>query len=96
MEDKSRDFERMLVAKAWKDPEFKKLLLKNPRKACEECGWKFPDEIEVKCIEDDKHTHTIVLPPSPSKTEQLEDAYLAQMAGGQTGNGPSYCIWSCQ
>jgi hypothetical protein len=71
-----------IIAKAWKDPEFKKRLLSKPQKAFEEVGCTFPKNTNVKVIEDTSSTFTFVLPPPPSKVKELLEEELTMRGGG--------------
>ncbi len=71
-----------VIAKAWKDPTFKKKLLNNPKEALESCGIKIPANINVKVIEDSTNTYTFVLPVAPKNAQTLSEAELAKVAGG--------------
>ncbi len=71
-----------IIAKAWKDPTFKKKLLSNPKETLESCGIKIPANINVKVIEDSANTYTFVLPAAPKNAHTLTEADLAKVAGG--------------
>ncbi len=71
-----------IIAKAWKDPTFKKKLLSNPSAALKECGVSIPANASVKIIEDQPGTYTFVLPAAPKNATSMSDAELAKVAGG--------------
>ena len=83
-----KDFETALIARAWKDEEFKKRLISNPRAVFEEelgklGGGKLPPEMEIKIlVEDAKHIY-MVLPQNPGSMElELTDQQLEGVSGG--------------
>ena len=70
-----------VLAKAWKDPTFKKKLLSDPKSALQECGYEIPEHMTVKVIEESAGSYTFVLPPSPSNAKELSTAELEAAAG---------------
>jgi hypothetical protein len=83
-----KDFEAALIARAWKNEEFKKRLLSNPKEVIEEeiakmGGGHLPADMEVRILtEDPKHIY-IVLPQNPRKMDPgLTDEQLDGMSGG--------------
>lgn len=70
-----------IIAKAWKDPAFKKRLLSNPKAVIDEMGGDLPDNVKVKVVEDAADTFTFVLPPSPTKGRELNEKDLEKVAG---------------
>ena len=72
-----------VIAKAWKDPAFKKKLLKDPKSALKECGYSIPENMSVRVIEDTANTYTFVMPPSPTNARELSPAELETFAGSQ-------------
>ena len=71
-----------VIAKAWKDPTFKKKLLSDPKAALKECGIQVPANVNVKVIEDQSDSYTFVLPQAPTNATTLSPKELATMAGG--------------
>jgi hypothetical protein len=78
-----------VVSRAWKDPEFKKRLLANPKTALKEMHLPIPENIEIKVVEeekkmarDDKNIFTIVIPQQPVDVHKLSENDLAALAGG--------------
>ena len=86
MADTPKDLQNLrakIVAKAWKDPRFKKLLLSNPKAALKEFGYEVPESQQLRVIEDKENSFTFVLPAPPSnQVEELPDEQLQQVAGG--------------
>lgn len=85
MDNKSKKFKEnqaKVIARAWKDPAFKKKLLSNPQAAFSEMGCDLPKNCQVRVIEDTSTTFTFVLPPSPTNAHGLTNDDLEQLAGG--------------
>jgi hypothetical protein len=74
-----------IIAKAWKDPNFKKRLLENPKATLEECGYHFPENVTVKAIENSTQSYTFVLPASPSNVSNLSEAEMFELSGAGCG-----------
>ncbi len=74
-------FGEKIIARAWKDPAFKKKLLTNSREALKEMGVNVPSNVNVKVIEDSANTYTFVLPASPANAKNLSEAELENIAG---------------
>ena len=70
-----------IVAQAWSDGGFKQQLLSNPAAVLKEKGFKVPDKMAIKVLEDSAHTVHLILPERPA---ELSDAELSQVAGGVT------------
>lgn len=70
------------IARAWKDPEFKKKLLADPKSALKEMGIDIPKDITVKIVEDTPKLLTLVLPQAPTKVYELDESELERMAVG--------------
>ncbi len=66
-----KDFEGRIIAKAWKDPEYREKLLKNPKEALQEelstldPDAKLPDDLNVKVLEETPDQYYLVLPRNP-------------------------------
>ncbi len=78
---KDPNIREKIIAKAWKDPTFKKKLQTNPGQALKEMGVNVPANVNVKVIEDTNSTYTFVLPASPANAKNLSDAELETVAG---------------
>ncbi len=86
-----------IVAKAWKDPEFKARLLKNPKETVlafwqkENPGRKpnLPPNFKVRVVEEEPDTYTAILPQAPSDAEDLSDEKLRSLFAA---GGPPCCI----
>jgi len=74
------DFEKLVIARANADPEFRKQLLQDARKAFKDAfGLDLPPGVEVKAVEETGSCFYIVLPRPP---DELSDEDLAKVAGG--------------
>lgn len=74
------DFERLVIARANADPEFRKQLLQDVRKAFKDAlGLELPPGVEVKAVEETGSCFYLVLPVVPN---ELSDEDLAKVAGG--------------
>ena len=72
-----------IVARAWRDPDYKQRLLDNPKDVLIEAGSSVPDELEVKVVENTSTVRYIVLPESPNKIgESLSQKELDKVSGG--------------
>lgn len=71
-----------LIAKAWKDPAFKKKLKTQPFVVLSEHGIKIPENRTVRLVEDDAKTFTIVIPYLPENADQLSEEELSAIVAG--------------
>lgn len=87
-EEQKKEFATKLIARAWKDPQFKKLLLSNPKAALKELHIPFDANKEIRVVEEgqkyskDENIVTIVLPKLPVEATKMSEKELAAMAGG--------------
>src|SRR5215472_16659226 len=78
-----RDLETALIEKCWKDPEFKKAVVRDPRGMLEQhTGRKLPPNVKIFIHEDDPNTLHFSIPPAPSNIAELSDEDLEKVAGG--------------
>jgi hypothetical protein len=78
-----RDLETKLIEKAWKDPEFRKEVLRDPKGMFEQyLGQKLPEQVEIFVHEEDASTLHFSIPPAPSNVRELSDGDLEKVAGG--------------
>jgi nitrile hydratase alpha subunit len=78
-----RDLETALIEKCWKDPEFKKEVVKDPKGMLERhIGQKLPANLKVFIHEEDANSLHFSLPPAPSNMTELGDDELEKVAGG--------------
>jgi hypothetical protein len=77
------DLETALIEKCWKDPEFKKTVLSDPKGMLERhIGQKLPAPLKVFIHEEDANTLHFSIPPAPSNQTELSDEELEKVAGG--------------
>ncbi len=74
-----------LITRAWSDPEFKALALKNPGEALLELGVEPPTEFKVTVLADTPGRLHWVIPVESD--EELLEADLEAVAGGMSGLG---------
>jgi len=80
-----RDLETALIEKCWKDPEFKKTVLSDPKGMLERhTGQKLPAQLKIFIHEEDANTLHFSIPPAPSNLTELSDDELEKVAGGVT------------
>ena len=78
-----RDLEVALVEKCWKDPEFKKQVLADPKGMLElHIGQKLPGDLKIFVHEENAETLHFSLPPAPTNATELSDEDLEKVAGG--------------
>jgi hypothetical protein len=78
-----RDLEVALVEKCWKDPEFKKQVLADPKGMLERhLGKKLPGDLKIFVHEENAETLHFSLPPAPTNATELSDEDLEKVAGG--------------
>ncbi len=74
-----------VIAKAWKDEKFKKDLISNPKAVLNrEFGVQFPDNVNVKVVEEDANNLYIILPMKLPGEGELSDEQLESVAGGMS------------
>ena len=76
--------EDRIAAEAWKNPQFKKELLENPRAAITtHLKINIPDDVEISVVEETPKHITFVLPVNPAETgSELTLEALDAVAGG--------------
>jgi Bacteriocin class II with double-glycine leader peptide len=78
-----RDLGTALIEKCWKDPEFKKAVLSDPKGMLEQhLGQKLPRQLRILIHDEDANTLHFTLPPAPSNLTELSDEDLERVAGG--------------
>jgi hypothetical protein len=78
-----RDLETALIEKCWKDSDFKKAVLSDPKGMLERhIGQKLPTQLSIVIHEEDANTLHFSIPPAPSNLTELSDDDLEKVAGG--------------
>src|SRR5215471_9272320 len=78
-----REMETRLIEKAWKDPVFRKDIVKDPKGMLEKhTGQKLPEQLRIFVHEEDANTLHFSIPPAPSNLNELSDEDLEKVAGG--------------
>jgi hypothetical protein len=78
-----RDLETALIEKCWKDAEFKKAVLSDPKAMLERhIGKQLPVSMNIYIHEEDANTLHFSIPPAPSNLSELSDDDLEKVAGG--------------
>jgi hypothetical protein len=78
-----RDLETALIEKCWKDPEFKKEVIADPKSMLEShTGQKLPPQVKIVIHEEDANTLHFSIPPAPAGVTELSDQDLEKVAGG--------------
>ena len=77
------DLQTALIEKCWKDPEFKKAVVSDPKGMLERhSGEKLPAQMKIFVHEEDANTLHFSIPVAPSNLTELSDADLERVAGG--------------
>jgi len=78
-----RNLETALIEKCWKDAEFKKQVVSDPKSMLEQhTGQKLSPELRIFIHEEDANTLHFSIPPAPSNLAELSDQDLERVAGG--------------
>ena len=78
-----RDLETALIEKCWKDAEFKRQVISDPKGMLERhTGQKMPAQVKIFVHEEDANTLHFSIPPAPANISELSDADLEKVAGG--------------
>jgi hypothetical protein len=78
-----RDLQTALIEKCWKDPDFKKSVVSDPKRMLElHTGQKLPSEVKIFIHEEDANTLHFSIPPPPPNVTELSDEDLERVAGG--------------
>jgi hypothetical protein len=74
-----------VIAKAWRDEEFKKRLLNDPATVLKENGIEIPEEMTVRFVERKEGEIVVPLPPPRPEFGELSEEDLEKVAGGNVG-----------
>jgi hypothetical protein len=73
---------QQVIARAMKDPDYRQMLLDNPRAALGQAfGQELPAHVQVKVIEQEPDTIYLLL-PRDSESQELNEEELDSVAGG--------------
>jgi hypothetical protein len=78
-----RDLETALIEKCWKDPDFMRQVVSDPKAMLERhTGQTLPSQIKIFIHQEDANTLHFSIPPAPSNLTELSDDDLERVAGG--------------
>jgi hypothetical protein len=93
-EPKHMDYQTLqqqALARALKNPAFRQAFVSNPKAALErEFNIQVPNDVTIRVLEDTPSIHTIVLPAQEASVQELSDAELEAVAGGQLPSTESF------
>jgi hypothetical protein len=90
MQQERTEFERELIERAWKDEDFYRALIANPKQTItEEYGTPFPEDFELEVLEETGNKAYLVLPVNPMAIFELSEEELEVVAGGAELEGCS-------
>ena len=76
--------QEQVLERAIKDERFRQDILNNPRAVlAREYNVHLPETVSVRVVEDTADTLTIALPPKQETVQELSDAELEAVSGGQ-------------
>ncbi len=76
--------QEQVLERAVKDEGFRQEVLNNPRAVlAREYNVHIPETISIRVVEDTANTLTIALPPKQESMQELSDAELEAVSGGQ-------------
>lgn len=76
----SSEVKAKIIARAWKDNDFKQKLLKNPKEAIKEFGLEMPNTRQMKVVEESANQDYLVIPNQPAEIHKLSQAELEKIA----------------
>lgn len=74
--------EAEIVARAWADEAFRAKLEAAPAAALAEAGFPIPEGRTIQVVPEAPATLTLVIPPVPTQSAEVDDAELAAVSGG--------------
>ncbi len=81
MSDKKlKEVQSKVIARAWKDEEFCKKLLENPKEALKEFGIDLPENVKITAVQEEANHLYFVLPEAPIKGSELSKQDLEKLA----------------
>ena len=77
------DLETALIEKCWREPEFRKQVVDDPKRTIEQAlGQKLPEQVRIFVHPEDANTLHFAIPPAPANLTELSDEDLEKVAGG--------------
>ncbi len=80
---KWKEVQSRVIARAWKDEDFQKRLLKEPLEVLREWGIELPENVDLTCLQEEANHLYFVVPSAPSNVNKLSERELQQMAAGE-------------
>jgi hypothetical protein len=92
----TKEVKAKVIARAWHDKNFRKLLTTDPRAALNEFGIKVPTDTKIKVIEAKQDEFYLLIPPPPAAVTKLSDKELEKLAAATyttygAGQSCDYC-----
>lgn len=76
--------QEQILERAVKDEDFRQEVLTNPRAVlAREYNVHIPETVNIRVVEDTSNTLTIAVPPKQESMQELSDAELEAVSGGQ-------------
>jgi hypothetical protein len=91
MSDQQQKF-REIIARAWKDENFKQRLLSDPKGVFREAGIPLPSNLKVNVHVDTPDTMNLIIPRNPAESELSEETLNAVSGGSGAGDT---CYQTC-
>ncbi len=79
--------EAEITSRAWTDDTFRAKLETDPVAALTEAGLPVPENKAIRVTQEAPDTLTLVIPPPPTKAEEVNDGELEAVAGGGAFDG---------
>ena len=84
---KREEFQAEINIRAWKDPKFKNLLMKDPHAALTQMGKNIPKHAKIHVYEETGDSIHIVIHKAPLNVQNMSEAELKKVAAA----GPNGC-----
>lgn len=92
MKKSREEFQNEINVRAWKDPKFKALLLKDPHAALTQMGKNVPKHAKIHVHEETGDSMHIVIHKAPLNAQNMSETELKKIAAAACGNlGPGSC-----
>lgn len=93
MKKTREEFQAEINVRAWKDPKFKALLMKDPHAALTQMGKNIPKHAKIHVHEETADSVHIVLHKAPLNAQNMAEAELKKIAAA---SGTGACNGMCQ